>query len=109
MHRYVRNGAARLLAVGWLAVLPLAGFAQTYPSQPVTLVVSSAAGGIVDTVARLMAPELTSILKVPVVVEVVLERVTNISMGVEIDNVVEFEELALTSADAPTAIISMLD
>jgi tartronate-semialdehyde synthase len=47
--------------------------------------------------------------RVPVVVEVVLERVTNISMGVEIDNVVEFEELALTSADAPTAIISMLD
>ena len=47
--------------------------------------------------------------RVPVVVEVVLERVTNISMGVEIDNVTEFEELALTSADAPTAIISMLD
>jgi tartronate-semialdehyde synthase len=47
--------------------------------------------------------------RVPVVVEVVLERVTNISMGVEIDNVVEFEELALSSADAPTAIISMLD
>ena len=47
--------------------------------------------------------------RVPVLVEVVLERVTNISMGVEINNVVEFEELALTSADAPTAIISMLD
>ena len=32
--------------------------------------------------------------RVPVLVEVVLERVTNISMGMEIDNVVEFEELA---------------
>ena len=32
--------------------------------------------------------------RVPVVVEVILERVTNISMGTEIDNVVEFEELA---------------
>ena len=32
--------------------------------------------------------------RVPVVVEVILERVTNISMGAEIDNVVEFEELA---------------
>ena len=47
--------------------------------------------------------------RVPVLVEVVLERVTNISMGVEIDNVVEFEDLALTAQDAPTAIISMLD
>ncbi len=31
-------------------------------------------------------------LQVPVVVEVILERVTNIAMGPEIDNVVEFEE-----------------
>ena len=45
---------------------------------------------------------------VPVVVEVILERVTNISMGTELDNVTEFEELALTGADAPTAI-AMLD
>jgi tartronate-semialdehyde synthase len=32
--------------------------------------------------------------RVPVVVEVILERVTNISMGTEIDNITEFEELA---------------
>jgi len=31
---------------------------------------------------------------VPVVIEIILERVTNISMGTEIDNIVEFEELA---------------
>ncbi|WP_413460498.1 glyoxylate carboligase [Herbaspirillum huttiense] len=31
--------------------------------------------------------------RVPVVVEVILERVTNIAMGTEIDNVVEFEEI----------------
>ncbi|MEO6199864.1 MAG: glyoxylate carboligase [Cryobacterium sp.] len=43
--------------------------------------------------------------KVPVVVEVILEKVTNISMGAAgIDTVNEFEELALTGADAPTAI-----
>ncbi|NML43573.1 glyoxylate carboligase [Ramlibacter sp. G-1-2-2] len=47
--------------------------------------------------------------RVPVVVEVMLERVTNISMGTEIDKVVEFEELATTLADAPTAIAAMLD
>jgi tartronate-semialdehyde synthase len=42
--------------------------------------------------------------KVPVVIEVMLERVTNISMGTEIDAVNEFEELALSKEDAPTAI-----
>jgi tartronate-semialdehyde synthase len=29
---------------------------------------------------------------VPVVVEFILERVTNIAMGTEIDNIIEFEE-----------------
>jgi len=50
--------------------------------------------------AKTMATEFS----VPVVVEIILERVTNVSMGTEIDNVVEFEELAATGADAPTAI-----
>ena len=44
----------------------------------------------------------------PVVVEVILERVTNIAMGTEIDKVDEFEELAAGKADAPTAV-AMLD
>jgi tartronate-semialdehyde synthase len=42
--------------------------------------------------------------QVPVVIEVMLERVTNISMGTEIDAVNEFEELAINAKDAPTAI-----
>jgi tartronate-semialdehyde synthase len=42
--------------------------------------------------------------QVPVVVEFILERITNISMGMEIDNIVEFEELAECNEDAPTAI-----
>jgi len=46
--------------------------------------------------------------EVPVVIEIILERVTNIAMGTEIDNVVEFEELASGKADVPTAV-SMLD
>ena len=54
------------------------------------------------------AKKLMAEFSVPVVVEVILERVTNISMGTELDNVTEFEELALTGEDAPTAI-SMLD
>ena len=50
------------------------------------------------------ARELMALHRVPVVVEVILERVTNIAMGTEIDAVVEFEDLAVTAADAPTAI-----
>jgi tartronate-semialdehyde synthase len=45
--------------------------------------------------------------RVPVVVEVILERVTNVSMGTEIDAVVEFEELASRGEDAPTAVLPL--
>ena len=47
------------------------------------------------------AHELMERFRVPVVVEVILERVTNISMGTEINNITEFEELAQASAGAP--------
>ncbi|WP_410658830.1 glyoxylate carboligase [Amycolatopsis sp. lyj-112] len=43
--------------------------------------------------------------KVPAIVEVVLERVTNIAMGAaNIDAITEFEDLATSPEDAPTAI-----
>jgi tartronate-semialdehyde synthase len=45
--------------------------------------------------------------RVPVVVEAILERVTNIAMGTELDNVTEFEGLAETPEDAPTAIVAL--
>ena len=54
--------------------------------------------------AQVMAEE----FRVPVVVEVILERVTNIAMGVELDGVNEFEDLALSAEDSPTAI-ALLD
>ena len=47
--------------------------------------------------------------QVPVIVEVILERITNVSMGLEIDNITEFEELAASGADAPTALYANLD
>lgn len=53
--------------------------------------------------AREMADE----LKVPVVVECVLERVTNVSMGAALDSVNEFEPLAEAPEDAPTAILPL--
>jgi tartronate-semialdehyde synthase len=39
------------------------------------------------------AREMAQQYRVPVVVECILERVTNIAMGTEIDNVIEFEEI----------------
>jgi tartronate-semialdehyde synthase len=54
--------------------------------------------------AQAMAKE----FRTPVVVEAILERVTNISMGVEIDAITEFEDLARDKRDAPTAI-ALLD
>ena len=50
------------------------------------------------------AEALMAQFSVPVVIEVILERVTNIAMGTEIDNIIEFEDLATQSADAPAAI-----
>jgi tartronate-semialdehyde synthase len=46
--------------------------------------------------------------RIPVVVEIILERVTNVAMGTDIDNITEFEDLAKDAADAPTAI-ALLD
>ena len=54
------------------------------------------------------AQTLAEEFSVPVVVEVILERVTNISMGTEIDAINEFEELAEKAEHAPTSI-SLLD
>jgi tartronate-semialdehyde synthase len=54
--------------------------------------------------AQAMAAE----FRVPVVVEVILERVTNIPMGLELDAVHEFEDAALSPGDAPTAL-ALLD
>ncbi len=47
--------------------------------------------------------------QVPVVIEFILERVTNIAMGADINAVVEFEDLAERGEDAPTAILALLD
>jgi len=54
------------------------------------------------------AKKLMAQFRVPVVVEVILERITNIAMGTDIDNVVEFEELATKGEHAPTAV-ALLD
>lgn len=47
--------------------------------------------------------------QVPVVMEVILEKVTNIAMGAQLDAVNEFEDLALEPGDAPTALVPLGD
>ena len=53
------------------------------------------------------ARKLMAEFSVPVVVEVILERITNVSMGTEIDAITEFEDLAEVGADAPTSIVPL--
>jgi tartronate-semialdehyde synthase len=53
------------------------------------------------------AREMMETHRVPVVVEVILERVTNIAMGTEIDAINEFEDLAITAEDAPTSMMAL--
>jgi tripartite-type tricarboxylate transporter receptor subunit TctC len=53
-----------------LALFAIPGtWAQEYPSRPLTLIVPWAAGGAVDTVARIVAPKLSDALGKAVVVE----------------------------------------
>ncbi|MET9220173.1 glyoxylate carboligase [Streptomyces sp. NPDC003300] len=55
------------------------------------------------------AKKLAAEYRVPVVVEAILERITNISMSTtaDISNVVEFEELATEPGHAPTAVVPL--
>ncbi len=53
------------------------------------------------------AKALADEFQVPVVVEVILEKVTNIAMGAQLDAVNEFEDLALEPGDAPTALVPL--
>jgi tripartite-type tricarboxylate transporter receptor subunit TctC len=58
-----------LAAVIAALCLPSAANAQTYPTKPVRLVVSAAAGGPLDIVGRALADRMSVSLKQPVVVE----------------------------------------
>src|SRR4051812_41065329 len=52
-----------------LACAAFNAWAQSFPSKPVTLVVPVAPGGILDTVARMLAPEMSKNLGQPVIVD----------------------------------------
>jgi tripartite-type tricarboxylate transporter receptor subunit TctC len=52
-----------------MALAPFAGLTQSYPSRPVTLVSTAPAGGSIDTVARVVASELATVLGNAVLVD----------------------------------------
>src|SRR5262245_7025118 len=55
--------------VGLLAAAGLPARGQSYPTGPVTVVVSFPAGGSIDVVLRAMAPKLQERLGKPIVIE----------------------------------------
>ena len=60
---------ARILAACMGALIALAAGAQDYPSRTLHIVVPFAAGGAVDTVARIVGQRLSEQMKTPVIVE----------------------------------------
>lgn len=59
------SGASASLAV----LMPPSTFAQTYPAQPVKIIVPYAAGGASDIIARLIAPYLERELRQPFIID----------------------------------------
>ena len=58
-----------LVALACATLAPAAGHAQSYPSKPVTIVVSLAAGGAADVIARALSQRLTEEWGQPVLIE----------------------------------------
>ena len=60
---HLAAGAAALPAVSRLA------WAQSYPSRPVTMIVSSAPGASMDTIGRILAERMRNSLAQPIIIE----------------------------------------
>jgi len=64
-----------------LTATVLAAQAQSYPAKPVTMIVPFAAGGPVDTIARIVAPPMGAALGQPVIVESVTGAAGTVGVG----------------------------
>jgi tripartite-type tricarboxylate transporter receptor subunit TctC len=65
----MKRHVLRLLAIAGLAALTQVAAAADYPEKPVRLIVPTAAGGSLDTLARLLGQRLEALLGQPFVVE----------------------------------------
>src|SRR5215510_2838641 len=72
---HLAAGAAALPAV------PRIGWAQAYPTRPITMIVPFAPGGVSDVMGRLMAEPLRAFLGQPVIVENVGGATGSIGVG----------------------------
>jgi tripartite-type tricarboxylate transporter receptor subunit TctC len=71
------------LAAGTAALPALArsAWAQTYPSRPITMVVGYGVGGPSDTIARIVAERMKSVLGQPIVIENITGAAGSIGVG----------------------------
>lgn len=77
----MKRAAAIVLAIVALFILAAPGWAQTYPSRNVTIIVPYPAGGPTDQVARVLAQALSDKLKQNFIVENVSGGSTTIATG----------------------------
>jgi tripartite-type tricarboxylate transporter receptor subunit TctC len=77
----MKRAAAIVLAVVALFILAAPGWAQTYPSRNVTIIVPYPAGGPTDQVARVLAQALSDKLKQNFIIENVSGGSTTIATG----------------------------
>ena len=71
------------LAVGAVALPPASRIAraETYPTRPITLIVPFAAGGPVDTLARIVMDRMREILGQPIIIEDITGAAGSIGVG----------------------------
>lgn len=65
----LKSSLRRACLIGLIGLAPTLGFAQTFPTGPVTIVVPYSAGGLTDGLARALSARLAERWKQPVVVE----------------------------------------
>ncbi len=57
---FPENALAILAAASLSTLIPLAAFAQSYPTKPLKIIVSTSAGGITDLAARILGAHITA-------------------------------------------------
>src|SRR6516164_9028348 len=80
--KLIRRQFMHLTAVA--AALPAASriaSAQTYPTRPITMIASSAAGGLMDVLGRVLAEPMRRSLGQPIVIEIITGAEGSIATG----------------------------
>src|SRR5262249_2771206 len=67
--RQTGMSTVRMIVAAMLTVMTAPAAAQDWPTRPITMVVPFAAGGLIDTIARILAPRLYELLGQQVIVE----------------------------------------